>query len=59
MAERWGNRESRKQDVGIGQHTCDGEVSLLIFDDRILDDLLELGSEVTWGKDQVTNAARV
>ena len=41
-----------------GWHTCDGEVSLFVLDDRILHDILELGPKVTCEKDRVNDAVR-
>lgn len=41
---------------GLGRRTCNGEVRLLILDDRIFEDLFKLGSEITGGGDQVRDA---
>jgi len=35
--------------------TCNGEVRLLILDDRILDDLFKLGSEITCKGDRISD----
>jgi len=37
------------------RRTCDGEVRLLILDDRILDDLFKLGSEITCERDRISD----
>lgn len=41
------NRELRWPGAGRERRTCNSEVCLFVLDDRILDDLFELGSEIT------------
>jgi len=54
-----GNRELHWPGVGRERRTCNGEVRLLILNDRILDDLFEFGSEITCKRDQVSDAEHV
>lgn len=60
MIQRWlivgGNHELHGPGASWGRRTRNGEVRLLILDDRIFDDLFELCAEIACERDRVRDA---
>ena len=62
MIQLWlivgGNHELRWPGASWGRRTRNGEVRLLILDDRIFNDLFELGPEIACERDRIRDAKR-